>query len=51
MFALQFALFALSAFGSVAGSPTATLDYGTFQGFCSAFDTESFLGIPFAQPP
>lgn len=28
-----------------------TLDYGIFQGFSSAFSTESFLGVPFAQPP
>ncbi|KAF8431311.1 Alpha/Beta hydrolase protein [Boletus edulis BED1] len=28
-----------------------TLDYGTFQGFNSAGDTESYLGLPFAQPP
>lgn len=32
-------------------SPLVTLDYGSFQGFSSAFSTESFLGVPFAQPP
>ncbi|KAF8129906.1 Alpha/Beta hydrolase protein [Boletus edulis] len=34
-----------------AGAPVVTLDYGTFQGFNSAGDTESYLGLPFAQPP
>ncbi|KAF8558698.1 alpha/beta-hydrolase [Imleria badia] len=53
---------ALSAFAlatSTLAFPTArstgelvvTLDYGSFQGFDSAFGTESFLGVPFAQPP
>ncbi|KAH7915897.1 Alpha/Beta hydrolase protein [Hygrophoropsis aurantiaca] len=32
-------------------APTVSLDYGTFQGFSSVSATESFLGIPFAQPP
>ncbi|KAF8836991.1 alpha/beta-hydrolase [Paxillus ammoniavirescens] len=32
-------------------TPLVTLDYGTFQGFNSAENTESFLGVPFAQPP
>lgn len=32
-------------------SPLVTLDYGSFQGFSSAFSTESFLGVPFAEPP
>ncbi|KAF8550232.1 alpha/beta-hydrolase [Imleria badia] len=32
-------------------APLVTLDYGAFRGFNSAGDTESFLGIPFAQPP
>lgn len=32
-------------------SPLVTLDYGSFQGFGSAFSTESFLGVPFAEPP
>ncbi|KAN0094321.1 Alpha/Beta hydrolase fold [Tylopilus felleus] len=32
-------------------APWVTLDYGAFQGFYSAGDTESFLGMPFAQPP
>ncbi|KAH0831215.1 Alpha/Beta hydrolase protein [Lanmaoa asiatica] len=32
-------------------APSVTLDYGTFQGFDSAGNTESFLGVPFAQPP
>ncbi|KAH7883016.1 Alpha/Beta hydrolase protein [Phlebopus sp. FC_14] len=32
-------------------APLVTLDYGTFQGFDSAANTESFLGVPFAQPP
>ena len=47
--ALQFALSVIAA--SDSGSPIVTLDYGSFQGFCSASSTESFLGIPFAQPP
>ncbi|KAF9238913.1 Alpha/Beta hydrolase protein [Melanogaster broomeanus] len=33
------------------GGPLVVLDYGTFQGFDSAGNTESFLGVPFAQPP
>ncbi|KAF8128655.1 Alpha/Beta hydrolase protein [Boletus edulis] len=33
------------------GAPLVTLDYGAFQGFDSAGGTESFLGVPFAQPP
>ncbi|EIW78572.1 sterol esterase [Coniophora puteana RWD-64-598 SS2] len=33
------------------GPPTVSLDYATFQGFSSVQDTESFYGIPFAQPP
>ena len=32
-------------------APLITLNYGTLQGFSSTADTESFLGIPFAQPP
>ncbi|KIM54024.1 hypothetical protein SCLCIDRAFT_1222315 [Scleroderma citrinum Foug A] len=47
--ALQFALSVIAA--SDSGSPIVTLDYGSFQGFCSASSTVSFLGIPFAQPP
>ncbi|EGO01172.1 hypothetical protein SERLA73DRAFT_159669 [Serpula lacrymans var. lacrymans S7.3] len=31
--------------------PTVTLDYGSFQGFSSVPGTESFLGMPYAQPP
>ncbi|KIM54022.1 hypothetical protein SCLCIDRAFT_137622 [Scleroderma citrinum Foug A] len=50
--AFQFARSAIAASDSaVTSSPIATLDYGSFQGFCSALSTESFLGIPFAQPP
>ena len=33
------------------GALLVPLDYGTFQGFKSAGNTESFLGMPFAQPP
>ena len=47
----QFLLSVIPAFGMVAGSPIVSLDYGNFQGFSSAFKTESFLGMPFAQPP
>ncbi|KAH7928880.1 alpha/beta-hydrolase [Leucogyrophana mollusca] len=32
-------------------APVVSLDYGSFQGFSSVSATESFLGIPFAQPP
>ena len=49
--AFHFALSVIAASDSVTGSPIATLDYGSFQGFCSALSTESFLGIPFAQSP
>lgn len=31
--------------------PIVSLDYGTFEGIASAHTTESFLGMPFAQPP
>ena len=48
--AFQFVLSVIAASDS-GGSPIVTLDYGSFQGFCSALSTESFLGIPFAQPP
>ncbi|OCH92071.1 alpha/beta-hydrolase [Obba rivulosa] len=33
------------------GSPIVALDHGIFEGFASTYDTDSFLGIPFAQPP
>ncbi|KAH9947437.1 Alpha/Beta hydrolase protein [Amylocystis lapponica] len=36
---------------TTSSDPTVSLSYGTFQGFSSAYDTESFLGIPYAQPP
>jgi len=54
--AFAFALLVVAAPNSAVplskrGSPLVTLDYGTFQGFGSAFSTESFLGVPFAQPP
>ncbi|KAJ6485377.1 Alpha/Beta hydrolase protein [Mycena vitilis] len=32
-------------------TPTITLDNGTFTGVATTPDTQSFLGIPFAQPP
>ena len=31
--------------------PIVDLSYASFQGFSSANSTESFLGIPYAQPP
>jgi len=31
--------------------PIIDLSYGSFQGFSSANSTETFLGIPYAQPP
>ncbi|KAJ7258777.1 carotenoid ester lipase precursor [Mycena haematopus] len=34
-----------------AAAPTVTLDSGTFIGTASTSNTQSFLGIPFAQPP
>ncbi|KIM54010.1 hypothetical protein SCLCIDRAFT_137679 [Scleroderma citrinum Foug A] len=49
--AFQFVLSVIAASDSNTNLPIVTLDYGRFQGFCSAFSTESFLGIPFAQPP
>lgn len=46
------ALQALALAGStLALAPFVSLDYGAFQGFDSATGTESFLGVPFAQPP
>jgi hypothetical protein len=32
-------------------TPTIVLDNGTFTGVATTSDTQSFLGIPFAQPP
>ena len=32
-------------------APTVSLGHTTFQGFPSANETESFLGIPYAAPP
>ncbi|KIM54027.1 hypothetical protein SCLCIDRAFT_31424 [Scleroderma citrinum Foug A] len=49
--AFQFALSVIAASDSVTSPPIVTLDYGSFQGFCSPLSTDSFLGIPFAQPP
>ncbi|KAG6337021.1 hypothetical protein ID866_2081 [Astraeus odoratus] len=40
-----------SLYNAKRDSPLVTFDYGSFQGFASAFNTESFLGVPFAQPP
>ena len=46
-----FIISVLPVFNPATISPVVTLDYGSFQGFYSAFNTESFLGVPFAQPP
>jgi hypothetical protein len=35
----------------VAVTPTITLDSGTFIGKVGSVNTQSFLGIPFGQPP
>ncbi|KIJ66167.1 hypothetical protein HYDPIDRAFT_87569 [Hydnomerulius pinastri MD-312] len=63
MFSFFFVLFILFSFVQDTGvlaaplsrrrsvGPTVDLSYGSFQGFSSANSTESFLGIPFAQPP
>ncbi|KAJ6537898.1 carotenoid ester lipase [Mycena capillaripes] len=39
------------ALGVVVAAPTVTLDAGVFTGKFTSSKTESFLGIPFAQPP
>ncbi|KAJ6462794.1 carotenoid ester lipase precursor [Mycena vitilis] len=39
------------AIGAVLAAPTVTLDSGTFTGTVGSANTQSFLGIPFAQPP
>ncbi|KIJ11923.1 hypothetical protein PAXINDRAFT_118603 [Paxillus involutus ATCC 200175] len=63
MFSFLFLVFAFVAFVQDTGvlsaplsrrrsvGPIVDLNYGSFQGFSSANSTESFLGIPFAQPP
>ncbi|KAJ7046421.1 Alpha/Beta hydrolase protein [Mycena alexandri] len=53
---LKVGIFALSlqvgtAVGATLAAPTVTLDAGTFTGTVSSIHTQSFLGIPFAQPP
>ncbi|KAJ7205224.1 Alpha/Beta hydrolase protein [Mycena pura] len=40
-----------SATARAAAAPTVTLDGGVFTGTSSTSNTQSFLGIPFAQPP
>ncbi|KAJ7776822.1 alpha beta-hydrolase [Mycena maculata] len=39
------------AVGAALAAPTVTLDAGTFTGTVGSPNTQSFLGIPFAQPP
>lgn len=39
------------ALGVALAAPTVTLDAGVFTGKFTSSNTESFLGIPFAQPP
>ncbi|KAJ7609760.1 Alpha/Beta hydrolase protein [Mycena polygramma] len=57
-FGLVFAALLLQTRGAVgatievrAAAPTIKLDAGTFTGTASSSNTQSFLGIPFAQPP
>ncbi|KAK6992566.1 carboxylic ester hydrolase [Favolaschia claudopus] len=50
LFKVTGVLFAL-LHGVVAAAPTIKLDSGTFVGTASSSNTQSFLGIPFAQPP
>ncbi|KAJ7505885.1 Alpha/Beta hydrolase protein [Mycena galericulata] len=42
---------ARAAVGAALAPPTVTLDAGTFTGTVGSPNTQSFLGIPFAQPP
>ncbi|KAJ7776821.1 Alpha/Beta hydrolase protein [Mycena maculata] len=42
---------ARAAAGAALAAPTVTLDSGVFTGTVSSSTTQSFLGIPFAQPP
>ncbi|KAJ7119783.1 Alpha/Beta hydrolase protein [Mycena epipterygia] len=46
-----FLLQARAAAGAALTVPTVTLDAGTFTGTASSSNTQSFLGIPFAQAP
>jgi hypothetical protein len=41
---------ACTVLGATLAAPTITLDAGTFTGTAGT-NTQSFLGIPFAQPP
>ncbi|KAJ7660448.1 carotenoid ester lipase precursor [Mycena rosella] len=42
---------ARAAVGATLAAPTVTLDSGKFTGTVGSINTQSFLGIPFAQPP
>ncbi|KAJ7139061.1 alpha beta-hydrolase [Mycena epipterygia] len=46
-----FLLHARAVTGAALAAPQVTLDSGTFTGTASSSNTQSFLGIPFAQPP
>jgi hypothetical protein len=48
---LALLLQARAAVGAVLAAPTVKLDAGTFTGTVASPNTQSFLGIPFAQPP
>ncbi|KAJ7897497.1 Alpha/Beta hydrolase protein [Mycena leptocephala] len=48
---LSTVLQACVALGVALAAPTVTLDAGVFTGKFTSSNTESFLGIPFAQPP
>ncbi|KAK0203479.1 sterol esterase [Desarmillaria ectypa] len=50
LFGWFFLLHLSISFNLVNGSPTATLPYGTFQGYYSG-NLSVFLGVPFASPP
>ncbi|KAJ6624409.1 carotenoid ester lipase precursor [Mycena sp. CBHHK59/15] len=50
-FLVALLLQARAAAGAALAAPTITLDAGTFTGTASSSNTQSFFGIPFAQPP
>ncbi|KAJ7505884.1 Alpha/Beta hydrolase protein [Mycena galericulata] len=49
--AVAFLSLARDAAGAALAAPTVKLDAGTFTGTSASANTQSFLGIPFAQPP
>ncbi|KAJ6624410.1 carotenoid ester lipase precursor [Mycena sp. CBHHK59/15] len=48
---VAFLLQARAVAGATLAAPTVVLDSGTFTGTVGSTNTQSFLGIPFAQPP